>query len=170
MQSFSTMYRLVSLRELFMLCRSLVLTMIFIMSKDQEQKICLKFCIFNEISRLKTIEFMNRQWILHHDNAPSHISMMVRNFLTKNLTNRHFSSIVFAKLGSLWLFPVLKTQIIQCTLCKAFWVNRGCKRKFSESAEGYIFCFGLRKVFWRIVKHWQNIALQKMGTILKGTK
>ena len=26
----------------------------------------------------------NRDWLLHHDNAPAHISLVVREFLTKN--------------------------------------------------------------------------------------
>jgi hypothetical protein len=29
----------------------------------------------------------NNSWILHHDNAPAHTSMLVRKFLTKNSTN-----------------------------------------------------------------------------------
>jgi len=30
----------------------------------------------------------NRDWLLHHDNAPAHISLIVREFLTKNnMTN-----------------------------------------------------------------------------------
>ncbi|EFN80975.1 hypothetical protein EAI_08895, partial [Harpegnathos saltator] len=29
----------------------------------------------------------NNSWILHHENAPSHTSILVRKFLTKNSTN-----------------------------------------------------------------------------------
>lgn len=29
----------------------------------------------------------NNSWILHYDNAPSHTSILVREFLTKNSTN-----------------------------------------------------------------------------------
>jgi len=29
----------------------------------------------------------NNSWILHHDNAPSHSAIIIREFLTKNKTN-----------------------------------------------------------------------------------
>lgn len=41
-----------------------------------------------EAIRLKRPDlWKSHSWILHHDNAPSHIAMIVRNFLTKNATN-----------------------------------------------------------------------------------
>jgi len=65
--------------------RFLVLMTIFTMSKNQKQRICLKFCVSNKISfeALKNGRKDN-SWILHCDNASSHTSMLVRNILAKN--------------------------------------------------------------------------------------
>ena len=38
------------------------------------------------IHQKRTELWKNQSWILHHDNAPAHISMLVREFLAKNKT------------------------------------------------------------------------------------
>ena len=44
-------------------------------------------CRLREAIRKKRPElWKNRSWILHHDNAPAHSSLLVRNFLAKNNT------------------------------------------------------------------------------------
>ena len=38
------------------------------------------------IRQKRTELWKNQSWILHHDNAPAHTSMLVREFLAKNKT------------------------------------------------------------------------------------
>ena len=50
----------------------------------------------------KCKELLKRQpWILHHDKAPAHTSMLVREF---------FSTTIFTELDPFWFFPLPKTE------------------------------------------------------------
>jgi len=67
--------------------RLLVFTAIFTMSKNQEQRICLKFCVSNKISYIVTLKNSRICEETHRFctiiNAPFHTSMLVLNFLVK---------------------------------------------------------------------------------------
>ena len=52
----------------------------------------------------------NQSWILHHDNGPAHISMLVLEFLAKKQNRNHASTTVFTRLDPRLLFPLLKTE------------------------------------------------------------
>ena len=59
----------------------------FLLFEKMDQRNCIKFCVKNEIKCARTFEMWKKQsWILHHDNAPAHTSMLVRDFLAKNKT------------------------------------------------------------------------------------
>lgn len=77
---------------------------LFVIGGKEEQRVCNKFCVklgktFTEtfhmlqtafedecLSRSKCHEEMwaNGEWMLHHDNAPVHFSLLIRDFFTKN--------------------------------------------------------------------------------------
>jgi hypothetical protein len=73
-----------------------------------------------------------KQWLLHHDNAPAH-SSLVWDFLTKTDTS-HSTTTLFAGSGTCRPFPVPQTKIDleRTKICH----HRGDKRKFAEGPEG----------------------------------
>ena len=82
--------------------------------------------VMRESIHQKCTELWNNQsWTLHHDNAPVHISMLVREFLAKKKTiitdNR-------------WLFPLSKTK--DTDERKVFCYDWGNKRKIERGVVG----------------------------------
>ena len=49
-------------------------------------------------------------WLLHHDNAPAHTALSVRQFLTKNDTTMALHPPLLPGPGTLRLFPVSKNE------------------------------------------------------------
>jgi len=58
----------------------------------------------------------NRSWVLHHDNAPAHLSFLVRNFLAKNKTTVVPQPSYSPDLApaDFLLFPKLKSTLKGC--------------------------------------------------------
>ena len=53
----------------------------------------------------------NQSCMLHHDNAPTHTSMLVHDFVAKKQNRNHASTTAVTGLGDCLLFPKLKTPI-----------------------------------------------------------
>jgi len=55
----------------------------------------------------------NRDWLLHHDNAPAHTSLVVREFLTKNNTTTVPHPAYSPDLApcDIYMFPKMKLQL-----------------------------------------------------------
>jgi hypothetical protein len=72
--------------------------------------------------------------MLHHDNAPVHSSLLVRDFLTKNGHYSHSTTTLLARSSTCRLFSVPEAEInLEMTkIC----YHRGDKRKFTEGPEG----------------------------------
>ena len=84
-----------------------------------------------EVIRQKRTEFWkNQSWILRHDNAPAHTSILVREFLAKN----KIVTTVFIGLGLRRLFPFPKTK--DTNEMKVFCYDWGHKRKIETEAVG----------------------------------
>ena len=43
-------------------------------------------CLREAIRKKRLELWTNNSWLLHHDNAPAHLALLVRNFLVKNNT------------------------------------------------------------------------------------
>ena len=75
---------------------------------------------------------VNQSWIFHHDNAPAHTSMLVREIIGQKQNRNHVFTTVFTRLGTRWLLPLLKTENINER--KAFCYDWGDKRKIKTGA------------------------------------
>ena len=103
-----------------------------------------------EAIRLKRKElWKNQTWILHHDNAPAHTSMPVREFLAKNQTIIMPQPPYSPDLAPADFFLFPKTENTDAR--KAFYYDGGDKRKIESGAVGNakkrvleVFC-GLEK-------------------------
>ena len=71
--------------------------------------------LLEAIRQKRTELWKNQSWILHHDNATAHISILVREFRGKNKTVNHASTT--HRIHRTWpplvffLFPKLQTPI-----------------------------------------------------------
>jgi hypothetical protein len=83
------------------------------------------------IRRKRPDKWKNNNWFLHHDNAPAHTSLVVRQFLTsKNITVIPLP--LFAWLRPLQLFPIPQHEITAERT--SFWHDWGDPRRI---ARGY---------------------------------
>jgi len=66
--------------------------------------------MLRESIRRKRPELWPDKWILHHDNAPAHDTLRVREFLAKNFITKMHHSPYSPDLApyDFWLFPKLK--------------------------------------------------------------
>ena len=55
-------------------------------------------------------KWQNQNLIIHHDNAPAHMSFKVSQFLAKNNMNVIPPSPILTQSGPLWLFPLLQAE------------------------------------------------------------
>ena len=74
----------------------------------------------------------NNSWLLHHDNAPVHSSLLVRNFLAKNTTLIMTQPRYSSDLAPRDLFPVSKIK--ETHERTAFCYDWGDKNRISERA------------------------------------
>jgi len=63
------------------------------------------------VRRKKSELWENRTWMLHHDNAPAHASLLIRNYLAKNQTSTvpHPPYSPDLAPANFFLFPKIKT-------------------------------------------------------------
>ena len=54
--------------------------------------------------------WQNNSWLLHHDNAPAHTSLLIRDFLAQNNSTMMPQPSYSPDLAPMWLFLVPKTK------------------------------------------------------------
>jgi histone-lysine N-methyltransferase SETMAR len=89
-------------------------------------------CYFELLTRLR--EFVRRKrpviwpdrWILHHDSAPAHDALRVREFMAKNSITKMDHPPYSPDLTpcEFWLFPILKKCPEGTKICWPFWLPR----------------------------------------------
>jgi hypothetical protein len=63
-----------------------------------------------EAVRRRRPEFWPDAWILHHDSAPAHDMLAVREFCPKEINNEIGPSTIFARFGPAQLLAIPKTE------------------------------------------------------------
>jgi len=64
-----------------------------------------------DAARRKRLElWRSSEWLLHHDNAPAHTALSVRQFLTKKRDDNGFARPLLPGPGTLRFFPVSKNE------------------------------------------------------------
>jgi hypothetical protein len=90
-----------------------------------------------EVVRIKRPELWPNYWILHHDNAPAHKALSVKQFLAQNsiTETEHSSYSPDLAQNDLWLFPKIKLALRR-------W-------RFQDTED-------VRKMWWRYWKLFHN--------------
>ena len=89
-----------------------------------------------------------KSWLLHHANAPAHMSLLVRNFLANNNTVG-----LFTRFGPLWLYPVSKTK--ETHERTEIYYDWGDKNYFAGRAQHYT-----RKCFSEVLRELEKALAQ----------
>jgi len=70
-------------------------------------------CLRDAVCRMRPELWENQTWMLHHDNAPAHASLLIRSYLAKHQTSvvPHPSYSPDLAPADFFLFPKLKTTL-----------------------------------------------------------
>ena len=70
-------------------------------------------CLRDAVRRKRPVLWTNKIWMLHHDNAPAHSALLIRNYLAKHLTSivPHPPYSPDLAPADFFLFPKLKTLL-----------------------------------------------------------
>jgi len=70
-------------------------------------------CLRDAVRRKRPELWENQTWILHHDNAPAHASLLIRSYLAKHQTSvvAHPPYSLDLAPADFFLFPKLKTTL-----------------------------------------------------------
>jgi len=81
------------------------------------------------VRRKRPEAWTNKSWMLHHDKAPAHVSLLIHEFLTKHETDDSCTPAAFlSRFGSCGLSLVSEVEIL--TKRTPISDGRGDKRKF----------------------------------------
>ena len=103
---------------------------------------------------VKTPEIVeNQSWLLHHDNAIAHTSLLIRNFLANNKLVIMSQPPYSPDLALLWLFPVSKTEETHesAEICYD-WGDKNC---ITGRAQDYT-----KKCLWEVLRGLEKVLAQ----------
>lgn len=132
---------------------------------NKEYYLGVKRRLRESVKRKRPDLWQNNTWFLHHDNAPAHTSLLVRDFLTKNSTNVIDQVLYSPDLApcDFFLFPKLKLLL------------RGNRFESIDEMKAESLCVlkaipqdAYEKCFRDWQNRWHKCILQK-GTTLKET-
>jgi hypothetical protein len=108
---------------------------------------------------------MNQSWVLHHDNAPAHLSFLVRNFLAKNETTVVPQPPYSPDLApaDFFLFPKLKSTLKGCCFDTINKIQKNSTDEFAIPKEAF------QKAFQSWQKHWKRCVASE-GNYFEGDK
>ncbi len=105
-------------------------------------------------------------WVLHHDNVPTHSALAMRLFLGKHVTTVINPPPPFARSCTLWLFPILQNE--RTLKRDSFWWNRAEDIKENCSQ---VFKTIPKEAYERYFKRWKSRmekCIVARGSTLKG--
>ncbi|KYN41745.1 hypothetical protein ALC56_03888 [Trachymyrmex septentrionalis] len=105
----------------------------------------------NAIRQKRPDLWKNKNWLLHHDNAPAHTSLLVREFLTKNNTLMMPQPPYSPDLApcDCFLFPKLKRSMKGRRYATIEEIKTASKEELNKITKNYFFkCFEDWKKCW----------------------
>jgi len=122
-------------------------------------------CLRENVYRKRSQLWMNQSWVLHHDNAPTHL-FLVRNFLAKNETTIVPQPTYSPDLAPADFvpFPKLKSTLKGCHFDTFDEIQKNSmKELFAIPKEAF------QKVFQSWQKHWERCVASE-GNYFEGDK
>jgi transposase len=105
-------------------------------------------------------------WILHHDNAPAHVLLLIRSYLAKHQTSvvPHLPYSPDLAPADFFLFPNLKTTLKRCRFQTTEDIQENATRELCAITES-----AFQEAFQQRKKRWE-LCIARRGDYFEGDK
>ena len=107
----------------------------------------------DDVRRKRPELWENQTWVLHHDNAPAHASLLVRSFLAKHHTSvgPHPPCSLDLAPADFFLFPKFKATLKGCRFQTIEEIQENVIRELRAITES-----AFQEAFQQWKKHWER--------------